>query len=354
MGLPDNRLPATLTDHVAGIDPELAAHVRQDAADLMRRGFGPGFLKLEELPTAFFDLAQRRLDRLIAAEAAKRGLSHNAMAAELRATSRDRIEAEFRKLAEVYHLLLSFEIGGGKIFRVAAGLAERLLATRIDVPSEALRLPFRSFMLVFDDDASFAAFHSGRPFGRAPAAGALSSIVVDIEHPEGRRVMTVSTHTRGKHAHGRIHRSMRYDEGTLEAMLATSWSDDPAADRAAAALAFNRLVLNSVLYIGSQDARVGAEIRAPQPRDRLTYSGRKHAVIGAGLPPLRSGGSGRATAGAPSPAPASASISRQLVSGHWKHQPHGTGRSLRKLLWIEPYMRGPDYAEVVNRARLVR
>lgn len=33
---------------------------------------------------------------------------------------------------------------------------------------------------------------------------------------------------------------------------------------------------------------------------------------------------------------------QHLVRGHWKMQSHGPSSSLRKRLWVEPYMRGPE------------
>jgi hypothetical protein len=41
---------------------------------------------------------------------------------------------------------------------------------------------------------------------------------------------------------------------------------------------------------------------------------------------------------------------RQDVSGHFKLQPHGPGRSLRQLIWVNAYERGPDDAPVRPRA----
>jgi hypothetical protein len=39
-----------------------------------------------------------------------------------------------------------------------------------------------------------------------------------------------------------------------------------------------------------------------------------------------------------------------LVRGHWKHQPYGPGRSLRKLIQIEPYWKGPEDAPILTRS----
>ena len=38
---------------------------------------------------------------------------------------------------------------------------------------------------------------------------------------------------------------------------------------------------------------------------------------------------------------------RYIVRGHWRQQPHGEGRALRKDLWIEPHWRGPADIETV-------
>lgn len=35
-----------------------------------------------------------------------------------------------------------------------------------------------------------------------------------------------------------------------------------------------------------------------------------------------------------------------LVSGHYRNQPYGQGHSLRKIIWIEPFWRGPEDAPV--------
>jgi hypothetical protein len=42
-----------------------------------------------------------------------------------------------------------------------------------------------------------------------------------------------------------------------------------------------------------------------------------------------------------------------LVRGHHKHQPYGPGRALRKLVWIQPYWRGPDDAPINVRDHVV-
>lgn len=44
---------------------------------------------------------------------------------------------------------------------------------------------------------------------------------------------------------------------------------------------------------------------------------------------------------------------RIVVAGHWKHQPYGPGLSLRKVIWVEPYWRGPEDAPIAIRPHVI-
>lgn len=46
-------------------------------------------------------------------------------------------------------------------------------------------------------------------------------------------------------------------------------------------------------------------------------------------------------------------VTQTLVRGHWKNQPHGTGRIDRKFIHIEPYWRGPEDAPIVVRPHVI-
>jgi len=45
---------------------------------------------------------------------------------------------------------------------------------------------------------------------------------------------------------------------------------------------------------------------------------------------------------------------RHQVRGHWKYQPYGPKNELRKHIWLQPYWRGPSYAEMLARNYVVR
>lgn len=38
---------------------------------------------------------------------------------------------------------------------------------------------------------------------------------------------------------------------------------------------------------------------------------------------------------------------RWIVSGHWRNQPHGPGRELRRPTWIAPHIKGPDDKDLI-------
>lgn len=43
---------------------------------------------------------------------------------------------------------------------------------------------------------------------------------------------------------------------------------------------------------------------------------------------------------------------RHVVRGHWTHQPHGPQKSLRRLQWVDDYIRGPQDAPLTTRTHV--
>jgi hypothetical protein len=43
-----------------------------------------------------------------------------------------------------------------------------------------------------------------------------------------------------------------------------------------------------------------------------------------------------------------------LVRGHWKRQPYGPKAALRKVIWVEPYWKGPEESPVIVRPHTIR
>lgn len=45
---------------------------------------------------------------------------------------------------------------------------------------------------------------------------------------------------------------------------------------------------------------------------------------------------------------------RFMVQGHYRSQPYGEGRQQRKIIFIEPFYKGPEYAELINNPHIVK
>lgn len=43
-----------------------------------------------------------------------------------------------------------------------------------------------------------------------------------------------------------------------------------------------------------------------------------------------------------------------VVNGHWRRQPYGPGRTLRRLRWIAPFVKGPEDGEWLHGEKLYR
>ncbi|MDX3910683.1 MAG: hypothetical protein QHC67_12810 [Sphingobium sp.] len=345
-------LPLSFLDLVRSKDRQLVATVKSDAARLSSLGVGPGFVDLDAIPTSYPMLANSRLDEIIADYSKRHGISREFTRDILRQHQKALIASELRDLARRYQVLLSFTLGGHRIFRIAPGLASRLLNTQVDVPSAALRAPFESILLLFDDQATIGAFNLGRPFRSASAKGTVSAFVTEVDSPKGRRFTATSFHTRGLHRYGTYSRSFDCERGTVEEMLECNW--DQPADRSCApeyGRDFHRLLLNCLLYMGSRAARVRTAAETSARTRGVAWSA-SHVVVGDGLSPLSNSASGPARAG--TRGSATNLLRRQLVIGHWRQHAVGAGRAERKLIWIEPYWRGPELGDAVNRVRLVR
>jgi len=74
-----------------------------------------------------------------------------------------------------------------------------------------------------------------------------------------------------------------------------------------------------------------------------TKNRRTYTYIGGGLPPLKQTVSAK---GVPLAV-------RTLVRGHFRNQPCGVGRSDSKLIWIQPFWRGPLDGEISNKEKRV-
>lgn len=275
-------------------------------------------------------------------------------------------------VTHLYHRCIHHRTGE-RTYEVSPGLAERLANTEVrGLTTDDVRLPYSNIYLVVP-----------------PEAGLKVSHIETGDHPCNGFYVTEDLHG----THGRTWRLMALgasknpDNPWDDALFHFSMTLAPGQDLDEALFQFEerqsldetdsrsqqsrdfyrkswrplfRFVLNAVLYITWPDARKEYVVGNPEAR-RLTEQMKKHPkgsgkyerarerlnslqqqrriYLGRGVEPLEEN-RGEGTSRGPV-------TIRTLVAGHWKAQPYGPKRALRKTIWIEPFWRGPlDLPEV--------
>jgi len=130
----------------------------------------------------------------------------------------------------------------------------------------------------------------------------------------------------------------------------------------AAVLAGLRLVANLCLYLDAQKQIGNDLLKKQNPKKKKQKSYRRPRQAGPVMPPAWILGQGlRLSPELRAAAAQSARTekkqqaewklqSQHVVRGHWKMQPYGPNRSLRKKIRVEPYWRGPRLSEAVLRS----
>lgn len=280
-----------------------------------------------------------------------------------------------------YFASVNFELSGRKVFYFDGKLVDKLLVTVADAPSELLRLPFPSCFLVLEYPPLLQLFGRATKANEVNGETPLSVSVTETEQADGRHLtFFLSRMDHRNFAHSAcVKRSWLVGQGrTVEEALSTEWAPaSTAADederffRDDFAVLF-RCLANGLLYLSSRSADIvfresplfaelvrlkgavgrGRQVAKSKARlQRSEYSRLSYVHVGGSIPvtPFR-------------PFFHTANfkelrrihLARSLVRGHWRLQPHGKASTLRKLIFIEPYWRGPDFGEKVSKAYEVK
>lgn len=282
--------------------------------------------------------------------------------------------AEFRQshLGSVHvevAVLSNFIHHGKKVYYFAENLVERLADTEMNVDEQLVTLPHASCVFVYDcqtvRDAVAKVWGS-----RAEQSGTVTVFMSMFAKEDGTRSIAMAPVVHeGAKVTTMLSRSLHLRPGgTVEEALDTDWVkingegngmatfDDNHFATAGRRMA--RIFINSALYLASSNPDIVPRMRLlPEELTKLHNKQRRKierqqeretklsfTVVGSTVRRYDRDGSG---SGQPLG-------SRIKVQGHWKTQAHGKAFSLRKIIHVEPYWRGPDIAEVVNRPHVVR
>jgi hypothetical protein len=394
-------LPLTYYDVVSRRRRRFAACATCDADDLLKAGRTAPVNDLTAFPNRHEEALQYCVNELIRQTASISGESEQRVREEFASNpeAQAQINAFMEPLAIDYYALLNFALFGKKVFYLHDGLIQRLACTEMNVTCPFLQLPFPACMFVFTSREAIDALYrleAGAPNSTDKIDYATPVTVFVMMTPaksflESRRLGIIAAHANQSHTYKLVKRNlMLVDEWNLEQALATNWTElynlqhgitgslatngadgqvwKPISDDIFfnEGLLFFRLILNAALYISSADAQLqpgssveagiagsgqsaGQNSRHNQQQSKQRLSSLGFISVGAQIPIASPDGSEPCLS-----ADRRGLSVRFTVRGHWRHQACGPNFQNRTLKFIQPYKKGPEMADLINKPYLVK
>lgn len=392
-----SQLPITYYDIVMSHQwPRFRHAIRADVATLRAQGVEGPINTVDAFPSAL--PAAAKIDiRGLAGEFARRlGVDVDTAISLIEQNQPSILESFLAAYNYAYHSVLNFERAGRKTFFFRDGLSERLLATSVAADSGLVRLPFYACQFVFTARGVIQAMEMLNTNDGSPLVADYKTPVsvfateLTDERYGGRVLVLVFAQATAAGTRTLMKRELLLIPGRpIEEALQTDWttlrgniedgeelvgrliSSDQSQDLVSDDLFYTdglliiRLVLNAILYLTSDNAVVADH---PAPRRDAEHSNHRerrrlerqsplgYASVGDNFPPIYV--DTRSNRVDDSSSDGTSDLHRlqhkMLVRGHWRYQAHGQQSLERKLIWVEPYLRGPDLADVVNKPYVVR
>ncbi|EHJ9985227.1 hypothetical protein KB976_004364 [Vibrio parahaemolyticus] len=403
-------LEKTHYDVISKLRPEIIKYAALDA-DLIRniKGDYSTIHTIDEYSNSNFSLCLEIIkERLITDLSKDTGLSKNEIHHEFNRNPdllTLHLDSIYMMANYEYHSIVNFELSGRKTFFFNNNLVEHLANTDINVNADGIHMPFASCLFVYTAKEAIDAMHNIKTTDEiqthkqlnynAPISVFLTIHDTDDINLPGRKIVITAWHGKGSVCYYMLKREIYLGTGwTLEQALRTDWErltpenvnggisvniDNQEINENLSdeifyqdGLLFFRIILNSILYLDSDEAelvmeqstRLEIEKSAKQTKsvakrkkklkEAEKFSSLSYANVGHSIQPIiinktrvndinnAEEGSGRV------------STYRFIVRGHWKQQVYGPKRSLRKKIRIAPYYRGDDVAQLINKPYLVK
>lgn len=401
-------LPPTYYDFVCKLRPALVEMGEQDAADLLGSSHPPESIhSVDDYESRFSQYIQKLNAEILGYGPEHPGISIEEMSpllSRVQPQAKASLTSLYTTVNSEYHSVVNFALAGKKTFHFSDNLAEHLANTEINLKAALIQLPFSTCQFTFTSRAVINAMHNIRG-----ESGRWAMNVADLDytapvsvfltmHPAGaglpgRKLLMCAWHARlPKRSYLALKRELYLgDNWTLEQALHTDWENLTPNDLGVGisvnldeesvtpqdddtfytdGLAFYRIVLNAVLYLSSDSAelaskqsphkeieRKATDIGSPSKRRKLLqtagrYTSLDYEEVGASVGPIVIQ-RGLAESGEGGTGGAKLNV-RFMVRGHWRRQPHGPDSLERKLIWIRPHYKGPDFAAAINKPYLVK
>ena len=398
------KLPETYYDERSKNSPFLFECIRQDLRTIEKRNLTGPFFDGDNFPGM-----NRHFEKVITALGHKLSNNFRQIAGRDELLYRslidnfqqsDGLSRETFFHAVDYLTLLNFTLYGRKSFFFTDNLVEHLIHTELDAPSTHIRLPIITCLFVITSPAVIKSLRHlpGRPpVSKEPLSIFLTEAETSEEERGVRKIIITCYQNVFEEKPLLVKRSLLIrDDWSIKQMLQTNWEeifggknednpgfgDDEAFYSNEGIVLFYRALMNCILYIQSKDADIISKL---SPHRRAGTMNRKereqelflsdqpkkevskldYEMVGESIPPMiikrvvdESGDNEKAN-GEESSRTAAASEhnkmgKRILVRGHWRNQAHGENFSERKLIWIKPFYKGPEIAEMIERPIIVK
>jgi len=279
------------------------------------------------------------------------------------------IKALFATMEMEWQFFSNFELFGRKSFFFSPNITRKLADTELNVASEYVATPFPSCLFAYDNQEardSYFAMMSLPTRQEGVVTAYVVHYLTDAQEP-ALGILVMFSDRRGDIPGAAVRHLSLAPGTTLEDALRTDWLKRGQAKANATdvgddemffgpGLRMMRIVTNSILYLSSANPDVTEGLKEPPRTGGSTLSAKEKRRLERSVTKLDYILVGRASTpyqGLPS------AIGKQLTArirtrGHWKSQAHGPGRLERKIIFVEPYWRGPDAAEVINKPYVAR
>lgn len=361
-------MPTTHYDWIRRFRPDFVDAIAQSMSFVEPGRYG---LVRDDLDDEFFDRVSRQsLDAHLRATIREAGhrpeeFSPDELLSMLQPGAANKL---FTALEMEWQFFSNFELFGKKSFFFSPNITQKLADTELNVASEFVVTPFPSCLFAYDNQTARDAYFAMLSLPTRQDGVVTAYVVHHLTTPEepALGIMVMYNDKRGD-IPGTAVRHMSLAPGTkLEDALRTDWLERGRARPSAVTkgddemffgpgLRMMRIVANSILYLSSANPDVTEGLKEPTRTGGSTSSKEKRRLERS-VTKLDYTLVGRSTTPYQGP---SAAIGKQLTEriqtrGHWKSQAHGLGRTERKIIFIEPYWRGPDAAEVINKPYVAR
>lgn len=305
-----------------------------------------------------------------------------------------------------FHACLNFILSGQKTFFFSDKISQKLAHTEINVPTTEIQLPFSSCQLIFTEkeviDAFYAKALQDNPSLEIDYSSPISVFVTlfdNCDNLDGRRIIFNSWHCKFPNTNFLMQKRELFlgKNWNLEQSLRTDWEkltpdnlglgisynhhDNDVIKKSedklfyTDGLLFYRIILNSILYINSIKSDQSEQVSNFKKLQKNLIKEKSHlkkekiisdlnktsildyTAVGMNEQPIilkKNDGSEKDLDYPTLNSLDKKVFHRFMVRGHWRNQRCGVGLSETKLIWIKPYVKGDDLAEIINKSYIIK